>query len=214
MSRVSPLGTCVAGASTSGGWPARASSLAANVRSSSAGRHHGQPAAGRPEIGAPMHPQRIAFPVRPSGDERVEAEMAQFVSAVGGQHDVHRRRCGEQRAQRLQPAHQPAAAFGGGLPPGAARRHHHDRRTRVIATSDGRDDVAGGCRRASVVRDQPPVAAGCGGGEHRRAGLARYMDRRRAVRRTNPSAFSRPRPGCAPRHTMTRARCDALRRSA
>jgi len=39
------------------------------------------------------------------------------VAAIGGEHDIAGRRRREERAQRLEPADQPAAALGGRLPP-------------------------------------------------------------------------------------------------
>ncbi len=85
-------------------------------------RLHRQLAADGADIGPVMHPDRTSgacwlFPAGAAGDEVVEAEMAEFVSAVGGKDHVADRRRGAERAQRFEPAHQPAAALGGRLPP-------------------------------------------------------------------------------------------------
>src|SRR4029077_1592981 len=82
---------------------------------------------------------------RPAGtasDEFVEPEMTDLVAAVGGEYDIAERRGGEQRAQRFEPADEPAPALGGRLPPRAARRHDDDRRPVAVKPGDRDDHVA------------------------------------------------------------------------
>src|SRR5206468_568946 len=99
------------------------------------------------DIGAVMDPDRTPrrdrlLPAGTARDKVVEAQVTELVAAVGGKYHIAERRGGEQRAQRFEPADEPAAALRRRLPPRAARRHDDDRRQRAAAAGKRDDDVA------------------------------------------------------------------------
>src|SRR6266498_1193108 len=89
-----------------------------------------------------MDPRELRFAAGTPRDEVIETDVAKLVPAVGRENNVAGGRSRLQRAQRLQPAHESAAALGGRLPPRAARGHHDDGRAASVASGDGHDDIA------------------------------------------------------------------------
>src|SRR6478672_8128372 len=68
--------------------------------------------ADRADVRAEMEPGVRAAPyLRMRLPEGVQAEMSQFVAAVRGEKDRPARRIGDHRAERLQPADEPATAL-------------------------------------------------------------------------------------------------------
>ena len=166
-------------------------------RKAVAGAGHAHFAGRCADVGAEVNPRdgltrerRIAIEIR------VQAEVPELVAARRDEMGRAKRARGGDRAQRLEPAHEAAAALGRVRVPAAARRHHADGREIRASSLDRRDDVVGRRVAPRGVCDDAHLRTGVRGAVQRVRVLAADLQHRRpeGLRERRRVDGTEPRP--------------------